>query len=287
MVDNKIAAKLWSLEFDDLPPEIDALTFPHGDYIRDKKIKKSKYEDQLEALQIELVKLQRWVRENNERVVLVFEGRDAAGKGGTIRRFQLNLNPRAARTVALSKPSDVEQGQWYFQRYIDHLPTEGEMVFYDRSWYNRAGVERVFGFCSEDQVQDFFMEAPVFEGMLEREGIHVFKFWLTVERPEQLKRFYERKTNPLKQWKLSPIDTKSVRKWDAYTKAIIDMFRHTDTDHAPWTVLDANDQKRARLNAIRVVLNAFEYDGKDAANVGEMDEDLVWTGQGFLDHKGW
>ncbi len=287
MVDNKIAAKLWSLEFDDLPPEIDALTFPHGDYIRDKKIKKSKYEGQLEALQIELVKLQRWVRENNERIVLVFEGRDAAGKGGTIRRFQLNLNPRAARTVALSKPSDVEQGQWYFQRYIDHLPTEGEMVFYDRSWYNRAGVERVFGFCSEDQVQDFFMEAPVFEGMLEREGIHVFKFWLTVERPEQLKRFYERKTNPLKQWKLSPIDTKSVRKWDAYTKAIIDMFRHTDTDHAPWTVLDANDQKRARLNAIRVVLNAFEYDGKDAANIGEMDEDLVWTGQGFLDHKGW
>lgn len=287
MVANKIAAKLWSLEFDDLPPEIDALTFPHGDYSRDKKLKKSKYEDQLEALQIELVKLQRWVRENNERVVMVFEGRDAAGKGGTIQRFLMNLNPRAARIVALSKPSDVEQGQWYFQRYIDHLPTTGEMVFYDRSWYNRAGVERVFGFCSEDQVQDFFMEAPVFEGMLEREGIHVFKFWLTVERPEQLKRFYERKTNPLKQWKLSPIDTKSVGKWDAYTKAIVDMFRHTDTDHAPWTVLDANDQKRARLNAIRVVLNAFEYDGKDAANIGDVDEDLVWTGQGFLDFKGW
>jgi len=287
MTENKIPAKLWSLEFDDLPEQIDAQTFPHGDYIRAKKIKKAKYEDQLEALQIELVKLQRWVRQNNERVVLVFEGRDAAGKGGTIRRFQLNLNPRAARTVALSKPSDVEQGQWYFQRYIDHLPTEGEMVFYDRSWYNRAGVERVFGFCSEDQVQDFFMEAPVFEGMLEREGIHLFKFWLTVERPEQLKRFYERKTNPLKQWKLSPIDTKSVRKWDAYTKAITDMFRHTDTDHAPWTVLDANDQKRARLNAIRVVLNAFEYDGKDAANIGDVDEDLVWTGQGFLEFKGW
>ncbi|MEM7636096.1 MAG: polyphosphate kinase 2, partial [Pseudomonadota bacterium] len=287
MAEKKIAAKQWSLEFDDLPPEIDELTFPHGDYVRDRKIKKSKYEDQLEALQIELVKLQRWVRENDERVILVFEGRDAAGKGGTIRRFQLNLNPRAARTVALSKPSDVERGQWYFQRYIDHLPTEGEMVFYDRSWYNRAGVERVFGFCSEDQVQDFFMEAPVFEGMLEREGIHLFKFWLTVERPEQLKRFYERKTNPLKQWKLSPIDTKSVRKWDAYTRAIVDMFRHTDTDHAPWTVLDANDQKRARLNAIRIVLNAFEYDGKDAANIGDVDEDLVWTGQGFLDFKGW
>ncbi len=287
MTEKRIPAKLWSLEFDDLPEDVDALTFPHGDYIRDKKIKKSKYENHLEALQIELVKLQRWVRENNERVVLVFEGRDAAGKGGTIRRFQLNLNPRAARTVALSKPSDVEQGQWYFQRYIDHLPTEGEMVFYDRSWYNRAGVERVFGFCSEDQVQDFFMEAPVFEGMLEREGIHLFKFWLTVERPEQLKRFYERKTNPLKQWKLSPIDTKSVGKWDAYTKAIVDMFRHTDTEHAPWTVLDANDQKRARLNAIRIVLNAFDYDGKDSANIGDVDEDLVWTGQGFLDFKGW
>ncbi len=287
MVEKEIPAKLWSLEFDELPPEIDALTFPAGDYIRDRKLKKSKYADRLEALQIELVKLQRWVRENNERIVLVFEGRDAAGKGGTIQRFLMNLNPRAARTVALSKPSDVEQGQWYFQRYIDHLPTLGEMVFYDRSWYNRAGVERVFGFCSEDQVQDFFMEAPVFEGMLEREGIHLFKFWLTVERPEQLKRFYERKTNPLKQWKLSPIDTKSVGKWDAYTRAIIDMFRHTDTDHAPWTVLDANDQKRARLNAIRVVLNAFDYDGKDAANIGDVDEDLVWTGQGFLDFKGW
>lgn len=287
MTENKVPAKLWSLEFDDLPEQIDRLTFPHGDYIRDKKIKKSKYENQLEALQIELVKLQRWVRENNERVVMVFEGRDAAGKGGTISRFQMNLNSRAARTVALSKPSDVEQGQWYFQRYIDHLPTQGEMVFYDRSWYNRAGVERVFGFCSEEQVQHFFMETPVFEGMLEREGIHLFKFWLTVERPEQLKRFYERKTNPLKQWKLSPIDTKSVRKWEAYTKAIVDMFRHTDTDHAPWTVLDANDQKRARLNAIRIVLNAFEYDGKDAVNIGDVDEDLVWTGQGFLDFKGW
>ena len=287
MTENKIPAKLWSLEFDDLPEQIDAVTFPHGDYIRDKKIKKSKYADHLETLQIELVKLQRWVRENNERVVMVFEGRDAAGKGGTIQRFLMNLNPRAARIVALSKPSDVEQGQWYFQRYIDHLPTTGEMVFYDRSWYNRAGVERVFGFCSEDQVQDFFMEAPVFEGMLEREGIHVFKFWLTVERPEQLKRFYERKTNPLKQWKLSPIDNKSVGKWDAYTKAITDMFRHTDTEHAPWTVLDANDQKRARLNAIRIVLNAFEYDGKNAANIAELDEDLVWTGQGFLDFKGW
>lgn len=287
MSEKKISAKSWSLEFDKLPAEIAAIGFPDGQYIRNKKIKKSDYDEQLEALQIELVKLQRWVRENSQRIVCVFEGRDAAGKGGTIQRFMMNLNPRAARVVALSKPSDVEQGQWYFQRYINHLPTVGEMVFYDRSWYNRAGVERVFGFCTEDQVQDFFMEAPVFEGMLEREGIHLFKFWLTVERAEQLKRFYERKNDPLKQWKLSPIDAKSVSKWDDYTKAIADMFRHTDTDHAPWIVLDANDQKRARLNAIRIVLKDFDYDGKNDKNIGEVDEDLVWSGQDFIEHKGW
>ncbi len=283
-----IPDELWSLDFDELPKEIDALTFPDGEgYVRDKKLSSKKYDKQLEALQIELVKLQRWVREKGERVVLVFEGRDAAGKGGTIKRFMMNLNPRFAHVVALAKPSDVELGQWYFQRYIDWLPTTGDMCFFDRSWYNRAGVERVFGFCTEEQVQDFFMEAPVFEGMLRREGIHLFKFWLTVERAEQLKRFYERKNNPLKQWKLSPMDYKSVSKWDQYTEAIADMFRNTDTPHAPWTVLDANDQKRARLNAIRVVLNAFDYDGKDAENIGEIDKDLVWTGQEFLDHRGW
>ena len=283
-----IPDELWSLDFDELPKEIDALTFPDGEgYVRDKKLSSKKYDKQLEALQIELVKLQRWVREKGERVVLVFEGRDAAGKGGTIKRFMMNLNPRFAHVVALAKPSDVELGQWYFQRYIDWLPTTGDMCFFDRSWYNRAGVERVFGFCTEEQVQDFFMEAPVFEGMLRREGIHLFKFWLTVERAEQLKRFYERKNNPLKQWKLSPMDYKSVSKWDEYTEAIADMFRNTDTPHAPWTVLDANDQKRARLNAIRVVLNAFDYDGKDAENIGEIDKDLVWTGQEFLDLRGW
>ena len=283
-----IPDELWSLDFDELPKEIDAMTFPDGEgYVRDKKLSSKKYDKQLEALQIELVKLQRWVREKGERVVLVFEGRDAAGKGGTIKRFMMNLNPRFAHVVALAKPSDVELGQWYFQRYIDWLPTTGDMCFFDRSWYNRAGVERVFGFCTEEQVQDFFMEAPVFEGMLRREGIHLFKFWLTVERAEQLKRFYERKNNPLKQWKLSPMDYKSVSKWDQYTEAIADMFRNTDTPHAPWTVLDANDQKRARLNAIRVVLNAFDYDGKDAENIGEIDKDLVWTGQEFLDLRGW
>ncbi len=284
----KIADKLWSLEFDKLPDPIDALRFPHGPgFVRDKEISKKKYEDKLEQLQIELVKLQRWVREKGEKVVLVFEGRDAAGKGGTIKRFTANLNPRHAQVVALSKPSDVEQGQWYFQRYAMHMPTTGNMTLFDRSWYNRAGVERVFGFCTEEQVQEFFMEAPVFESMLQRSGIHLFKFWLTVDRAEQLNRFYERKTDPLKQWKLSPIDFQSVSKWDDYTKAIADMLRQTDTPHAPWTVLDANDQKRARLNAIRVVLNAFDYDGRDEANISPIDEDLVWTGQDFVKHKGW
>jgi polyphosphate kinase 2 len=284
----KIADELWSLDFDKLPDQVDALRFPHGPgFVREKAISKKKYEDRLEQLQIELVKLQRWVREKGEKVVLVFEGRDAAGKGGTIQRFTANLNPRYAHVVALAKPSDVELGQWYFQRYIKHLPTTGDMTFFDRSWYNRAGVERVFGFCTEEQVQEFFMEAPVFESMLQRSGIHLFKFWLTVDRAEQLNRFYERKTDPLKQWKLSPIDYKSVDKWDDYTRAITDMFRHTDTPHAPWTVLDANDQRRARLNAIRVVLNAFDYDGRDETNIGSIDEDLVWSGGDFVKHKGW
>ena len=273
----------YTLDADELPPEVDALTFPHGDYAVSKKLKRDKYEEELERLQIELVKLQAWVREREERLVLVFEGRDAAGKGGTIKRFTAYMNPRHARVVALSKPSDVERGQWYFQRYVSHMPTDGEIVMFDRSWYNRAGVERVMGFCSEDDVSTFFLEAPVFEGMLAREGLHVFKFWLTIERPEQLKRFYERKTNPLKSWKLSPMDHAAVGKWNDYTRAITDMLRNTDTPHAPWTVVDSNDQRRARLEAIRSVLKAFDYTGKDEEAVGEIDERIVMTAQQFLD----
>lgn len=281
----KLADALYSLDHDALPAEIDARTFPHGDYLFPERLKRKTYEARLHDLQVELVKLQSWVKQTGERIVMVFEGRDAAGKGGTIRRFTANLNPRQARVVALSKPSDVERGQWYFQRYIDHLPTEGEIVFFDRSWYNRAGVEPVMGFCTPEQTEKFFLEAPVFEGMLVREGIHLFKFWLTLNREEQLKRFYKRKTNPLKTWKLSPLDYKAVGKWDAYTKAIDDIFRNTDTPHAPWTVVDSNDQRRARLECIKVVLDAFDYDHKDTEKVGAIDGRMVTTGLDYVDTR--
>jgi polyphosphate kinase 2 len=278
----KIPESLYTLEADQLPAEIAAQTFPKGDYAVSEKLKRSKYEERLLHLQIELVKLQAWVRETGERIVMVFEGRDAAGKGGTIKRFTAYMNPRHARVVALSKPSDVERGQWYFQRYVPHMPTEGDILLFDRSWYNRAGVERVMGFCSEEDVETFFAEAPVFEGMLAREGLKVFKLWLTIERPEQLKRFYERKNNPLKSWKLSPMDHAAIGKWHDYTRAIHDMLRRTDTPHAPWTVVDSNDQRRARLECIKVVLNAFDYTGKDAANIGEIDERITMSVDAFL-----
>lgn len=267
--------ELFSLDFDEFPQALEELTFPEGDFPFSRKMKKSKFEERLEELQIELVKLQKWVRENDQRVAMVFEGRDAAGKGGTIKRFTANLHPRYARTVALSKPSDVEQGQWYFQRYVQHMPTHGEMVFFDRSWYNRSGVERVFGFCDEDQVQTFFQEVPVFEGMMVREGIYFFKFWLTVGRAEQLKRFYARKNSQLKNWKLSPIDYKSVNKWDDYTKAIADQINQTHTATAPWTIIDSNDQRRARLAAIQTVLHAIDYGGKDEDMIGEIDDRVI------------
>ena len=278
---------LWSLDFGELPPQIAALAFPHGPgYAYDRKLKRKIYERRLKALQIELVKFHKWVRETGRRVVLVFEGRDAAGKGGTIRRFTWHMNPRAARVVALPKPSDTERGQWYFQRYVAHMPTSGEIVFFDRSWYNRGGVERVMGFCTRDQWEAFFEEAPRFEAMLRRDGIHLFKFWLTESRAEQLKRFYERKNDILKSWKLSPIAYASVGKWDDYTRAIADIFRHTDTPENPWTVIDSNDQRRARLEAIKVVLTAFDYDGKDEEAIGAVDEKLVFSGADWLKAHG-
>ena len=273
----------YTLDEAELPVDVAERAFPLGDYAYDERIKKKQYEKRLKKLQIELVKLQNWVRESGERIVMVFEGRDAAGKGGTIKRFTQYMNPRHARAVALSKPSDVERGQLYFQRYVAHMPTDGEIVLFDRSWYNRGGVERVMGFCSEDDVEKFFLEAPVFEGLLERDGIHLFKFWLTVSRDEQLKRFYERKTDPLKSWKLSPMDYASIGKWHDYTRAIADILRNTDTPHAPWTIVDANDQRRARLEAIKVVLSAFDYDNKDIGNVGDIDAKIVFTGSEYLD----
>lgn len=230
------------------------------DYPYEKRMAKDEYEDTMEALQVELVKLQSWVKATGTRIAIVFEGRDAAGKGGTIKRFRENLNPRGAHVVALSKPSDVEQGQWYFQRYVEHLPTAGEITFFDRSWYNRAVVERVFGFSTDEQREVFFRQTPGFEKMLVDDGIIVFKFWLTVGRAEQLRRFLDREKDPLKHWKLSPIDFKSLRKWDQYTAAIDEMFERTQSDLTPWTVIRSDDKRRARIAAIRTVLSSIAYD---------------------------
>ncbi|MGV0976606.1 MAG: polyphosphate kinase 2 [Azonexus sp.] len=233
------------------------------------------YERQKYRLQVELLKLQAWVKETGQKVVILFEGRDAAGKGGTIKRFMEHLNPRGARVVALEKPSEIERGQWYFQRYVEHLPTNGEIVLFDRSWYNRAGVERVMGFCSEQEYVEFVRQAPEFERMLVRNGTHVIKFWFSVSREEQRRRFGERKVHPLKQWKLSPIDVASLDKWDDYTKAKEAMFFHTDTADAPWTVIKSNCKKRARLNALRYILHKLPYTNKDTARIGNLDPLIV------------
>ncbi len=233
------------------------------------------YEFQKYDLQVELLKLQSWVKETGQRVVIVFEGRDAAGKGGTIKRFMEHLNPRTARVVALQKPTERELGQWYFQRYVEQLPTRGEMVLFDRSWYNRAGVERVMGFCTDAEYMEFMRQAPEFERNLVRSGITVIKFWFSVSQDEQKRRFKERRHHPLKQWKLSPIDMASLDKWDDYTRAKEAMFFHTDTSDAPWIVVKSNCKKRARLNAMRYVLQQFNYTNKDAANIGKIDPLIV------------
>lgn len=227
-----------------------------------KEMDKDDYEAEIAELQLELVKFQTDVKETGKRVVIVFEGRDAAGKGGTIKRFRENLSPRVARVVALSKPSDVEAGQWYFQRYVNLMPTAGEIVLFDRSWYNRGVVEHVFGFCKPDQRAKFFDQTPEFEKMLTDDGIILKKLWLNVGRAEQLRRFLKREKDPLKQWKLSWIDVEGLQKWDAYTDAIRETFKRTHTDHAPWTIVKTDDKKRARLAAIRSVLHDVDYAGK-------------------------
>ena len=246
-----------------------------GGYPYKNLMSRRAYEKQKYRLQVELLKLQAWVKETGQRVVILFEGRDAAGKGGTIKRLMENLNPRGARVVALEKPSDVERGQWYFQRYISHLPTAGEIVMFDRSWYNRAGVERVMGFCTDAEYDEFLREAPEFERHLVRSGIRLFKFWFSVSREEQKRRFKERKAHPLKQWKLSPIDLASLDKWDAYTLAKEGMFVHTDTSDSPWTVVKSDCKKRARLNAMRYLLHRMPYTNKDATVIGAVDPLLV------------
>jgi len=229
------------------------------------------YEQQKYRLQVELLKLQAWVKAAGQRVVIIFEGRDAAGKGGTIKRVMEHLNPRGARVVALEKPTPTEQGQWYFQRYVEHLPTAGEIVLFDRSWYNRAGVERVMGFCSDAQYQEFMRQTPDFERHLVRSGLHLFKFWFSVSRKEQQRRFKERENHPLKQWKLSPIDKASLDKWNDYTRAKEEMFFETDTADSPWTVVKSDCKKRARLSVLRYLLSALPYSNKDTKAIGKID----------------
>lgn len=239
------------------------------------KMRRAEYEHEKRQLQIELVKMQNWVKSTGEKVVILFEGRDAAGKGGTIKRMTEHLNPRGARVVALEKPSDRELGQWYFQRYVQHLPTSGEIVLFDRSWYNRAGVEKVMGYCTKKQYMSFIREVADFERMLVHSGIRLFKLWFSVSREEQLRRFERRRSDPLKQWKLSPVDMASIDKWSDYTQAKEQMFHYTDTRDAPWTVIRSDDKKRARLNAMRYVLGQLPYKGKDHIVATPPDKNVV------------
>ena len=246
-----------------------------GGYPYKNHLRRKVYETEKFKLQVELLKLQAWVKKTGSRVVILFEGRDAAGKGGTITRFMEHMNPRGARLVALDKPTAAESGQWYFQRYVKHLPTAGEIVLFDRSWYNRAGVERVMRFCTDEQYQEFMKEVPEFERFLVHSGIYLIKFWFSVSREEQRKRFKERQVHPLKRLKLSPVDLAALDKWDDYTKAKEAMFEKTDTVECPWTVVKSDDKKRARLNAMRYVLNTIPYEGRDDKMVGPVDPLIV------------
>jgi polyphosphate kinase 2 len=244
-------------------------------YPYSERLERPEYERQKRLLQIELLKLQKWIKASGERLVVLFEGRDAAGKGGTIKRFMEHLNPRGARVVALEKPSERESTQWYFQRYIEHLPAAGEIVLFDRSWYNRAGVERVMNFCTRSEYLEFMRQAPELERMFVRSDIHLVKFWFSVSRREQQTRFVIRQVDPVRQWKLSPTDLASIDRWDDYTEAKEAMFFYTDTADAPWTVIKSNDKKRARVQAMRYLLNQFDYHEKDPEIVGSTDPLLV------------
>jgi polyphosphate kinase 2 len=254
-----------------------------GGYPYRNLLSRRSYEQQKYRLQVELLKLQAWVKDAGQKIVVLFEGRDAAGKGGTIKRFMEHLNPRGARVVALEKPTELERGEWYFQRYVRHLPTAGEIVLFDRSWYNRAGVERVMEFCTDEQHREFMRQAPEFERMLVHNDIHLIKFWFSVSRKEQRRRFREREAHPLKQWKLSPVDVASLDKWDQYTRAKEAMFFHTDTADAPWTVIKSDCKKRARLNAMRYILHHLPYARKDGARIGQLDPLLV--GRAHIVHE--
>ena len=258
--------------------------FEEGKYPYARRLPRKRYESEKAALQVELLKAQHWIQETGQKLVLLFEGRDAAGKGGTIKRFTEHLNPRDARVVALNKPTDNERGQWFFQRYIKHLPTAGEMVLYDRSWYNRAGVERVMGFCEPNEYLEFMRQTPEFERMLVRSGVTLFKYWFSVTQEEQRNRFASRETDPLKRWKLSPIDRASIDRWDDYTEAKEAMFFYTDTADAPWTVIRSNDKKRARLNCMRHFLAQLDYPDKDPAIATAPDPKIVLHASNAVQH---
>jgi polyphosphate kinase 2 len=249
------------------------------DYPYESLMERDEYEAQKYLLQVELLKFQYWAQDTRGKHVILFEGRDAAGKGGTIKRFMEHLNPRHARVVALTKPTGLELGQWYFHRYVTHLPTAGEMVLFDRSWYNRAGVERVMGFCSDAEYKQFLHHAPLFEEMLVESGISLTKLWFSVTQREQRTRFAIRQIDPVRRWKLSPNDIESLDRWEAYTDAKEQMLLTTDTDIGPWTTIKSNDKKRARLNAMRYFLSQFDYDDKDASAVGTADPKLVRRGR--------
>ncbi|ODT83973.1 MULTISPECIES: polyphosphate kinase 2 [Alphaproteobacteria] len=265
-----------------LPKAIRKNAMTSGGYPYEDKLERSKYEAHMYGLQKQLVRLQDHVARTGERIMLVFEGRDAAGKGGTIKTYLENLNPRYNLIAALPKPNDRERTQWYFQRYVDWLPAAGETVLFDRSWYNRAGVEPVMGFCTPEQTEAFLDEAPEFEKRLTNDGIRLFKFWLSIGQEMQLKRFHDRRHDPLKVWKLSPVDLAALGKWDAYSAAGEAMLRRTDTAHAPWTVIRANDKRRARIAVIQTVLNGIDYADRDEKAIGEINPQIRLSAPAFL-----
>jgi polyphosphate kinase 2 len=272
----------FDIENPELPKAIKKHAMESGGYPYEDKLDGELYDTHMLALQKQLVLLQAHLAKTGERVMIVFEGRDAAGKGGTIKTYLENLNPRYNLNVALPKPNDRERTQWYFQRYVDWFPAAGETVLFDRSWYNRAGVEKVMGFCTPEQTEHFLEEAPEFEKRITKDGIHLFKFWLSIGREMQLKRFHDRRHDPLKVWKLSPIDIEALHKWDAYTAAREEMLQRTDSAHAPWTVIRANDKRRARINVIQTVLDKLKFDGKDQKAIGNIDRKITYEAEDFL-----
>jgi polyphosphate kinase 2 len=274
--------RAFDLTTDDLPEGVDKRALQSGQFPYSEKLKSKPYEKELRRLQIELVRMLASVKKNGQRVVIVLEGRDAAGKGGAINRLIAHLNPRSAHVIALSKPTETEAGQWYFQRYLSNMPTAGQIAIFDRSWYNRAGVEPVFGFCTPSQTKHFLEEAPHVEAMLARDGIRVIKIFLTIGREMQMKRLHARWRDPLARWKLSDIDFKAIEKWDDYSRAYDAMLEATDRAEAPWTIIRANDKRRTRLEVIRHVLLSLDYEGKDKKAIGDADDRIVIDAQEYL-----